>query len=63
MALTRVERERLTDSRLKIQSVTKSLTHIDSKKIRDLDEIRQCLDAADRSIRGALRDPEGQGQG
>jgi len=55
MALTRVERERLTDSRLKIQSVAKSLTHVDPKKIRGFDEIRDCLDAADRSLRGALR--------
>ncbi len=60
MALTRVERERLLDSRLKIQSVAKSLKHIDPQKLRDFEEITECLAAADRSLGGALHgaDPE-----
>ena len=56
MALTRVERERITDSRLKIQSVTKSLMHVDPRKLRKFKEIRECLEAADQSLSGALRD-------
>ena len=55
MALTRVERERITDSRLKIQSVADSLSHVDHRKIPDFEEIRDCLEDADRSLSGALR--------
>lgn len=62
MALTRTERERLSDSRLKLQSVAKSLTHVDPRKVRNYQEIRECLDAADQSLNGALRsgDPDSQ---
>lgn len=55
MHLTRAEKERLLDSRLKIQSVTKALQHIEPGKLRDFEEIRQCLESADRSIGGVLR--------
>jgi hypothetical protein len=55
MALTRVERERITDSRLKVQSISNSLRHVDAKKIRDFEEIQECLEDADRSLGEALR--------
>ena len=55
MALTRLERERITDSRLKLQSAANSLNHIDPKKVPDLDEIQECLEDADKSLGGALR--------
>jgi hypothetical protein len=55
MALTRVDRERITDSRLKIQSVTDSLTHIDPQNIPEYDEIRGCLQGVERSLGKALR--------
>jgi hypothetical protein len=58
MALTRLERERITDSRLKIQSVTNALNEVDRKKIRDFEEIQECLDDADESLRSALRSSE-----
>lgn len=55
MALTRVERERIADTRLKLQSAANSLSHIDPKKVPDFDEIQECLEDADRSLHGALR--------
>jgi hypothetical protein len=55
MALTRVEKERIADSRLKIQSVAKSLKHVDPSKVRNFEEIRDCLEAADQRLSGALR--------
>ena len=61
MRLTRLERERITDSRLKIQSVADSLKHVDPKKVRDYKEIKNCLEEADLNLAGALRsDPEDQ---
>ena len=58
MALTRLERERLTDSRLKLQSVADSLKQIDPKKVRDVEDIQECLEGAEESLSGALRSSE-----
>lgn len=55
MALTRLERERITDSRLKLQSAANTLSHIDPEKVPDYDEIQECLEDADKSLGGALR--------
>jgi hypothetical protein len=55
MRLTRVERERISDSRLKLQSVADTLHHLDKTKVPDLDEIQECLDGAEKSLSGALR--------
>jgi hypothetical protein len=55
MALTRVEREKITDSALKIQSVRASLDHIDESKIPEFDELQSCLESADKNLRLALR--------
>jgi hypothetical protein len=57
MALTKVERERITDSVLKLQSVRASLENIDESKIQDLDSIESCLKDADKSLTAALRQP------
>ncbi len=57
MPLTRVEREKITDSVLKIQSARASLERVDKVKIPDLDEIQRCLKSADRSLSLALRNP------
>jgi hypothetical protein len=54
-ALTKVEKERLTDSQMKIQSVSSSLKHIDPDKLPDFEEIRDCLEDADKSLGQALR--------
>lgn len=55
MALTRLERERLTDSRLKVQSVANNLRRVDPKKLADFEDIRECLEDADKSLAEALR--------
>ena len=52
--LTFAERERITDSVLKIQSVRNSLEHVDDKKIPSKEEIDNCLESADNSLRTAL---------
>jgi len=55
MALTQAEIERISDNRLKIQSVAESLNHLGPKKIPDFAEIQQCLNSADKSLSRALR--------
>lgn len=57
MRLTRVEREKITDSVLKIQSVRASLEQLDDEKIPELEEIQSCLKAADTNLSLALRNP------
>jgi hypothetical protein len=54
-ALTKVEKERLTDSQLKIQSVSSSLKHVDPEKVPGFEEIRDCLEDADKNLGQALR--------
>jgi hypothetical protein len=58
MVLTRMERERITDSRLKIQSIANSLSRIDAKKVPDVEDIQECLEDAERSLSGALQSSE-----
>jgi hypothetical protein len=57
MSLNKLEREVLTDSMLKIQSIQTSLDQIDSSKLLDIDEIHSCLKTANNSFRAALRGP------
>ncbi|MGA3190357.1 MAG: hypothetical protein ABSF22_24905 [Bryobacteraceae bacterium] len=52
--LTLSERERITDSVLKIQSVRTSLDLVDEDKIPSKEEIEACLESADLSLRTAL---------
>ena len=58
MTLTREEKERLTDSRLKLQSIANSLKGVDPKKVPDYEDIEECLEDADKSLRGVLRSSE-----
>lgn len=58
MSLTKVEKERLSDSRLKLQSISNSLDHIDPDKVPGFDDIQECLDEAEKVLGGALRAPE-----
>jgi hypothetical protein len=53
--LNKLEREVITDSMLKIQSIQASLSEIDTTKLQDIDEIHSCLMNAHRSFRAALR--------
>ena len=55
MPLTRVEKERITDSRLKLQSVARSLKHVNPKKLKKMEEIQECLENAEETLGGALR--------
>jgi hypothetical protein len=56
MALTRVEREKITDTMLKIQSARTSLEDFhEGDKIPDIEEMQVCLEDADRNLRLALR--------
>jgi len=55
MSLTNVEREKITDSVLKIQSVRASLDDLDETKIPDYNDIQGCLSIVDKNLRLALR--------
>jgi len=55
MALTKVEKERLTDSRLQLQSVARSLREINPERIPGYQEIEDCLEDADKNLGKALR--------
>ena len=56
MELTKSERAKITDSVHSIQSARASLAHIDEEKVPEVDEIQDCLEGADKTLRGALRD-------
>jgi len=58
MALTRLEKERITGSRLKLRSAARTLNDIDPEKVPDYEEIQDCLDGADKSLASALRPPK-----
>ena len=62
MRLTEEERARLNDSKHKIQSVANSLAHVDPRKVPDLDDIEECLENADESLREALKPVPGPNQ-
>ena len=54
MKLTDVERERVTDSMLKIQSVRANLEEVDLSKIPHRGDIEACLNNTDKRLRQAL---------
>ena len=56
MPLTKLEREAINDSVLKIQSIQASLEQVDGSRIPGRDEIDTCLETADQSLRSILRD-------
>jgi len=55
MPLNKLEREVITDSMLKVQSIQASLDQIDGSKLPDIEEIHSCLKTAGKSFRHALR--------
>ena len=57
MALKRVEKERIKDSLLKLQSVANSLDQVDSKEIPHLEDVQECLEYADKVLGEALHSP------
>ena len=54
MSLTNVDREKLTDSLLKIQSAKATLEMVDGGKVPNAAEIDECLEMADQSLKTAL---------
>jgi hypothetical protein len=56
MAVTRVERAKITDSALKIQSAQASLEELDESKVEEFEGIKDCLETAGTNLRQALRD-------
>lgn len=63
MKLNTVERERLTDSVLKIQSVRASLDQMDEEKVPKLEQMENCLEGVDHGLREALGYGRGEAQG
>jgi hypothetical protein len=55
MELTNSERAKITDGMHSIQSARASLAEIDESKVPKLEEIQNCLEHADRNLRGVLR--------
>ena len=55
MPLTRVERERVADSRLKIQAAASSLAQVDPRHVPDFEGIQECLHTVEKGLRGALQ--------
>ena len=54
MKLTTVEREKITDGMLKIQSARATLNKVDNSKIPNAGEIEVCLENANQSLKEAL---------
>jgi hypothetical protein len=55
MALTRVEREQIQDSKLKLQSAAQALSQVGPDKIDDFADIQECLEDARKSLNDALK--------
>ncbi len=53
--LTKLEREVITDSMLKIESIQASLSQIDRTKLLNCEEIDSCLRTASSSFQAALK--------
>lgn len=55
MSLTKLEREAITDSVLKIQSIQASLEQVEEAGIPNREEIESCLETADKTLRVVLK--------
>jgi hypothetical protein len=55
VTLTREDRERINDSRLKIQSIANTLNEMNPDKIPEYRDIQNCLENAEDSLNQALR--------
>lgn len=56
MALTKAERERISDSQLNIRTAASTLGEVDTDKVAGLEGIQDCLEDAEKKLRQALRD-------
>jgi hypothetical protein len=57
MALKRIEKERITDSIMKLRSVSSTLKGINREEIPALEGVEDCLEDADKVLLAALRSP------
>ena len=55
MGLTRVDKERIRDSRMKLQSVASSLKELSPQAVDEIDDIQNCLEDAEKTLKGALQ--------
>ena len=55
MQLTRSDKERIADSRSKLQAVSKTLSKVDPDKVEDFERIQDCLEGAEKNLGKALR--------
>lgn len=53
--LTNEERARVTDTKHNIQAASLSLSRLDPRKVPKIEEIEQCLENADKTLRGLLQ--------
>jgi hypothetical protein len=51
-----MERAKITDSALKIQSAQASLEELDESKVEEFEDIKDCLEMAGTNLRQALRE-------
>jgi len=54
MDLTPIERERITDTMLQVESAQASFEHVDHGKVPNGNHIEDCLETAHQSLRQAL---------
>lgn len=54
MTLSQVEKQRISDSRLKVQSIARSLKQVDPNKIPNFQAIEDCLEDTNKSLGEAL---------
>jgi hypothetical protein len=55
MALSRVDKERINDSRLRIEAAADTLGDVSPSKIPDFEGIQECLENASKNLAIALR--------
>lgn len=60
MTLSDEERARVSDSKHNIQAAAVSLSKVDLKKVPDGQEVVECLEKADKTLRAALQARTGQ---
>jgi hypothetical protein len=54
-SLTKEERARVVDSKHNIQAASQSLSGVDPRKVPKMNELEECLENADKTLRGVLQ--------
>jgi len=52
--MTPIEREKITDTMLHVSSARSSLDQIDASQVPNADDIEECLESAQQSLKEAL---------